>query len=62
VELQPLNYLTYYQLGLLQLNSLGDPQGAVASFRHALGLNPFDDLSRYELGLARAAAGPAQPR
>ncbi len=62
VRLQPLNYLTYYQLGLLQLNSLGDPRGAAASFRHALGLNPFDDLSRYELGLARAAAGTARPR
>jgi tetratricopeptide (TPR) repeat protein len=56
VRLQPQNYATYYELGLMQLNVLGRRSEAAASFRHALSLNPYDDNSSYELSVARAPA------
>ena len=54
VRLQPQNYATYYELGLMQLNVLGRRAEAAASFRRALALNPYDDNSSYELGVALA--------
>ncbi len=40
----------------MQLNVLGRRAEAAASFRRALSLNPYDDNSSYELGVARAPA------
>lgn len=54
VHLQPQNYRVYYQLGLLQLNVLGLKREAARSFRMALELNPYDELSLYELQQAEA--------
>ena len=59
VRLQPQNYATYYELGLMELNVLGRRPEAAAAFRHALSLNPYDDSSSYELGVALAP--PATP-
>jgi tetratricopeptide (TPR) repeat protein len=59
VRLQPQNYSTYYELGLLQLNVLGRRAEAAASFKRALSLNPDDGNSSYELGAALAP--PAAP-
>ena len=56
VRLQPRNYATYYELGLMQLNVLGLRRQAAASFRRALSLNPYDENSSYELGAASAPA------
>jgi tetratricopeptide (TPR) repeat protein len=56
VRLQPQNYATYYELGLMQLNVLGLRHQAAASFRRALSLNPYDDNSSYELSVASAPA------
>jgi O-antigen ligase len=56
VRLQPQNYETYYELGLMQLNVLGLRHPAAASFRRALSLNPYDDNSSYELSVASAPA------
>ena len=42
VRLQPRNYPTYYQLGVMQLDVLGQRAQAAASLRRALALNPFD--------------------
>jgi len=50
-RLQPENFRVWYQLGLLQANVLGRKAAARASFRRALGLNPLDTSSRYELTL-----------
>jgi O-antigen ligase len=59
VRLQPQNYLTYYELGDMQLNVLGRRTAAAASLRHALALNPNDDNSSADLSAALAA--PATP-
>jgi tetratricopeptide (TPR) repeat protein len=59
VRLQPQNYLTYYELGDMQLNVLGLRTAAAASLRHALALNPYDDNSSADLSAALAA--PATP-
>jgi O-antigen ligase len=56
VRLQPQNYATYYELGLMQLNVLGLRHQAATSFRRALSLNPYDDNSSYELSVASAPA------
>jgi O-antigen ligase len=56
VRLQPQNYATYYELGLMQLNVLGLRHRAAASFRRALSLNPYDANSSYELSAASAPA------
>ncbi len=56
VRLQPQNYETYYELGLMQLNVLGLRHQAAASFRRALSLNPYDENSSYELSTALAPA------
>ena len=56
VRLQPQNYATYYELGLMQLNVLGLRHQAAAAFRRALSLNPYDDNSSYELSAALAPA------
>ena len=56
VRLQPQNYATYYELGLMQLNVLGLNHQAAASFRRALSLNPYDENSSYELSAALAPA------
>jgi len=49
VALQPDNYEVWYQLGLLQSRALGRKKAARAAFKRALGLNPADSDSRYEL-------------
>ena len=54
VRLQPQNYLTYYQLGVMQLDVLGQRAQAAASLRRALALNPYDEDSRSELEAALA--------
>jgi tetratricopeptide (TPR) repeat protein len=59
VRLQPQNYATYYELGVMQLNVLGQRPQAATAFRRALSLNPYDDSSSYELGVALAP--PATP-
>ena len=59
VRLQPQNYLTYYELGDMQLHVLGRRTAAAASLRHALALNPNDDNSSADLSAALAA--PATP-
>ena len=51
-RLQPDDYKPYYQEGVLLLKAFGDRRGAIAALRHALALNPFDALSRYELEIA----------
>jgi hypothetical protein len=51
VRLQPRNYLPYYELGLLELDSFGDRATADAWFRRALTLDPLDALTRGQLGL-----------
>ena len=51
VHLQPRNYETYYQMGLLELNSFGRRSAATQWFRRALALNPLDSLTRQQLGL-----------
>jgi O-antigen ligase len=56
VRLQPQNYATYYELGLMQLNVLGLSHQAAASFKRALSLNPFDENSSYERSAALAPA------
>jgi tetratricopeptide (TPR) repeat protein len=56
VRLQPQNYATYYELGLMQLNVLGLRHQAAAAFRRALSLSPYDDNSSYELSVASAPA------
>ena len=43
----------------MQLNVLGQRPQAAAAFRRALSLNPYDDSSSYELGVALAP--PATP-
>ena len=55
-RLQPQNFATYYELGLMQLNVLGLRRQAAVSFRRALSLNPHDDNSSYELSAASAPA------
>lgn len=40
IERDPHNYIPYLMLGNLQLNQLGDPDGAVESYRDVLRLNP----------------------
>ncbi len=59
VRLQPRNYSTYYELGLMQLNVLGRRAAAAAAFRQALALNPYDSNSSAELAVALAP--PAAP-
>ena len=54
VKLQPQNYSTYYELGLMQLNVLDLNSKAAASFRRALSLNPLDPNSNFELSEALA--------
>jgi O-antigen ligase len=56
VRLQPQNYATYYELGLMQLNVLGLSHQAAASFKRALSLNPYDENSSYERSAALAPA------
>lgn len=51
VRLQPRNYATYYQMGLLTLNSFGQRDKAILWFRRALALNPDDPVTRQQLGL-----------
>jgi Tfp pilus assembly protein PilF len=51
VHLQPRNYETYYQMGLLELNSFGQRSAATQWFLRALALNPLDSLTRQQLGL-----------
>lgn len=51
VHLQPRNYETYYQMGLLELNSFGKKGAATQWFLRALALNPLDSLTRQQLGL-----------
>jgi hypothetical protein len=51
VHLQPRNYETYYQMGLLELNSFGRKAEATQWFRRALALSPLDPLTRQQLGL-----------
>jgi hypothetical protein len=51
VHLQPRNYATYYQMGLLELNSFGKKSAATQWFLRALALNPLDSLTRQQLGL-----------
>ena len=54
VRLQPRNYMTFYQLGAMQLDVLGQRAQAAASLRRALALNPFDADSSAELNAALA--------
>ena len=54
VRLQPRNYMTFYQLGAMQLDVLGQRAQAAASLRRALALNPFDADSSAELHAALA--------
>ena len=54
VRLQPQNYATYYQLGVMQLDVLGQRSQAAASLRRALALNPYDYDSSDELSAALA--------
>jgi len=56
VRLQPQNFTTYYQLGQLQLDVLGQRDEAVASLRRALALNPDDADARDELQSALATS------
>ena len=56
VRLQPRNYLTFYQLGVMQLDVFGQRTQAAASLRRALALNPFDAGSSDELNAALAPA------
>ena len=56
VRLQPRNYLTFYQLGVMQLDVLGQRAQAASSLRRALALNPFDGDSAGELNAALAPA------
>jgi tetratricopeptide (TPR) repeat protein len=51
-RLQPDDFEVYYQLGVLQLKAFARKGAAVADFKRALGLNPADIASQYELGLA----------
>lgn len=51
VRLQPSNYVVYYQMGLLTLNSFGRKAEAARWFRRALALNPLDPVIRRQLGL-----------
>ena len=53
-RLQPRNYATWYELGLMQLTVLGQRAQAAASLQRALALNPHDSLSAAELAVARA--------
>jgi Flp pilus assembly protein TadD len=50
-DLQPENYKVHYHLGLMHLN-LGQNREAAAAFRRALALNPYDDESQTQLGVA----------
>ena len=50
--LQPDNYESYYQEGLLQLTVFGRRQAALDAFRRALQLNPLDPSARQEATLA----------
>jgi O-antigen ligase len=54
VRLQPQNFATYYELGLMQLNVLGQRAQAAASLRRAVALNPHDPDSLDELQAALA--------
>jgi O-Antigen ligase len=56
VRLQPQNYETYYQLGVMQLDVLGQRGPAAVSLRRALALNPYDTGSSDELSVALAPA------
>ena len=51
VHLQPRNYETYYQMGLLELDSFGQRTAATQWFLRALALNPLDPVTRQQLGL-----------
>ncbi|HUK77241.1 MAG TPA: O-antigen ligase family protein [Thermoleophilia bacterium] len=56
VHLQPQNFATWYELGLLQLDVLGQRAQAAASLRRAVALNPHDRNSLDELQAALAPA------
>ena len=47
--LQPQNYEVWYAIGVLEHGAFGRDKVARAAFRRALGLNPLDAASRYEL-------------
>jgi len=51
-RLQPDDFEVYYQLGVLQLKAFARKGAAISAFKRALGLNPEDIASQYELGLA----------
>jgi O-antigen ligase len=53
-HLQPRNYATWYELGVMQLAVLGQRSQAAASLRRALALNHDDTLSASELASALA--------
>ena len=48
-RLQPQNYEVWYDIGVLQHETFGREKAARAALRRALGLNPLDAASRYEL-------------
>jgi len=48
-RLQPDYYKPFYEEGRLQLTAFGDRKAAVRALKHALGLNPHDGATRYEL-------------
>jgi hypothetical protein len=50
-ELQPENYRVWYELGVVAHETFGREDAARAAFVRALGLNPLDAASRYELDL-----------
>jgi hypothetical protein len=55
-HLQPRNYATWYELGVMQLNVFGQRAQAADSLRRALALDRFDDASRSALDAALAPA------
>ncbi len=48
-RLQPDYAKPYFYEGVLLLTAFDDREGAIAALTHALALNPFDRLARYEL-------------
>ncbi len=56
-RLQPQNYEVWYDIGVLQHETFGRDKAARAALRRALGLNPLDAASRYELERTRPVRG-----